>query len=201
MMPEMDGLEFCEAIRGNFQTSHIPIILLTALVNEEAKYRGIDRGADEYLLKPFKINYLELRVSKLLESRKQLREAFSGPYELNPAEVTVTNLDEVFLTELLEKLEAFIPEADFSINKLEAEMGMSHANFYRKVKALTNLSGKEILQSLRMKRALHLFKNEPGLRVSEVAYMVGFSNPKYFSRCFKEAHQVTPSQVKARVEF
>ena len=115
---------------------------------------------------------------------------------LEPSAVTVTSLDEKFLSSLKQAIEKDTSNADFSIQSLEAEMGMSHANFYRKIKSLTGQSGQELLQSMRMKRAYQILSENKGIRIAEVAYMVGFTNPKYFSKCFKETFGYAPSELK-----
>ena len=195
MMPRMDGIEFCNRIKSNINTSHIPVILLTAKVDSDTKYEGIENGADDYIPKPFEIEYLILRIRNLLHSREQLRNKFQNKPALEPSAVTVTSVDEKFLSSLMKVIEAGIPDPDFSVSSLESEMGMSHANFYRKIKSLTGQSGQELLLSMRMKRAHQILLQEKGLRVSEVAFMVGFTNPKYFSKCFKEMFGVAPSEL------
>jgi len=195
MMPNMDGIEFCKLIKSNVKTSHIPVILLTAKVDLKSKYEGIETGADDYIPKPFEMEYLILRTKNLLQSREQLRIAFQKSSVLEPSAVTVTSIDEKFLSSLIEAIEEGIPDSNFSINSLESDMGMSHSNFYRKVKNLTGQSGQELLLSMRLKRARQIILEKKGLRVAEVAYMVGFTNAKYFSKCFKETFGCPPSEL------
>jgi len=195
MMPGMDGITFCEKIKSDIETSHIPIILLTAKVDLETKYSGIKTGADDYIQKPFEMEYLSIRIKNLLESRERMRMMFKKNNLLEPSVASVTSVDEKFLMTLMKALEEGIPESDFSINSLESTLAMSHAKFYRKLKRLTGLSGQELLQNLRMKRAHQILSDKKGLQVSEVAYMVGFSNPKYFSKCFKETYGYPPSDL------
>ena len=196
MMPNMDGIEFCEKIKSNIKTSHIPIILLTAKVEQETKYKGIETGADDFIPKPFEIEYLVLRIKNLLHSRDELRKMFQKSGYLEPSAVTVTSIDEKFLLSLKQAIEQGMSNAEFSITSLESEMGMSHANFYRKIKGLTGQSGQELLQNMRMKRAHQILSEKKGIRIAEVAYMVGFTNPKYFSKCFKETFGYAPSELK-----
>ncbi|UXX80960.1 response regulator [Reichenbachiella carrageenanivorans] len=196
MMPNMNGVEMCKELKSNVKTSHIPVIILTAKTDKSTKYKGLETGADDYVSKPFDIELLTLRIKNLLEQRIKLRLMFQQNRELSPSLITVTSADEKFLTQLMEEIEKGIPESSFSVNTLENMMGMSHANFYRKVKSLTGQSGKELLQSMRMKRAYQLLTNQ-NLRVSEVAYMVGFTNPKYFTKCFKEEYGVLPSAIES----
>jgi len=196
MMPYMDGLELCKELKTNIKTSHIPIILLTAKVETNTKYLGIETGADDFIAKPFDLEYLMIRINNLLESREKLRERFRENFKINPSSVSVTSLDEKFIKSMLEIIEKGISDPDFTVNTLEEELGMSHANFYRKVKSITGQSGKEILQEIRLKRAWQILNENPEIRISDVAYMVGFSNPKYFSKCFKERFGYIPSEVK-----
>ncbi len=195
MMPNMDGIELCEQIKSNIETSHIPFILLTAKVDLETKYEGIETGADDYIPKPFEMEYLQIRIKNLLESREKLRRLFQKSSVLEPSAVTVTSVDEKFLTTLMEAINEGISDSDFSIHTLESKLAMSHAKFYRKIKSLTGQSGQELLLSMRMKRSYQILSENKGLRIAEVAYMVGFTNPKYFSKCFKETFGFAPSAL------
>ncbi len=193
MMPRMDGIEFCHLIKTNIDTSHIPVILLTARVDDETKYKGIETGADDYISKPFEMEYLILRIKNLLKTREHLRNLFKKNLDLEPSAITLTSADDAFLKKLMEIIEAGIPDSEYSVEAMEKEIGMSHTHFYRKVKSLTGQSGKELLQNMRLKRAANLISQDQ-LRISEVAYMTGFTNPKYFSKCFKEKYGVSPSE-------
>lgn len=196
MMPNMDGFELCEKIKSNLKTSHIPVILLTAKVDDETKYKGIETGADDYIPKPFEMEYLKIRIKNILKSRDQLRKLFQNSINLEPSAVTVTSLDEKFLSSLLQEIEAGMSDSNFTISSLESKMRMSHANFYRKIKQLTGQSGQELVHSMRMKRARQILTDNRDIRVSEVAFMVGFNNPNYFSTCFKKVYGFAPSDLK-----
>lgn len=195
MMPKIDGIEFCKKIKSDIKTSHIPVILLTAKADTATKYEGIEIGADDYISKPFEMEYLILRIKNLLKSREQLRRLFQINNRLDPSAVTVSSLDEKFLSQLMNAMENGISDPDFTVNSLESIMGMSHSNFYRKIKNLTGQSGKDILLNMRMKRAKQILTDNPGVRISEVAYMVGYTNPKYFSQSFKDFYGVLPSDI------
>lgn len=197
MMPNMNGIEFCKKIKTNLNTSHIPVILLTAKVDTKSKYEGIETGADDYIPKPFEMEYLIIRIQNLLQIRETLREKFQKSVSFEPKAVTVTSIDEKFLTDLMNILENAIPDFEFPINAIEEKLGMSHSTFYRKVKSLTGKSAKEILQEMRMKRAYQISSETKGIRINELAYMVGFSNAKYFSKCFKERFGFLPSEMKS----
>ncbi len=193
MMPKMDGMEFCKEIKTELKTSHIPVILLTAKVDKESKYKGLEIGADDYISKPFEIDYLFLRIKNLLGNRERLQKMFQTSLHFEPSIIAVNSIDEEFLATLLSKIENGIPDANFSIQNLEQELGMSHSSFYNKIKSLTGQSAKELVFTMRMKRAKQILEDTINIRVSEVAYMVGFTDPKYFSKRFKEHFGDTPS--------
>jgi len=196
MMPNMDGIAFCKKIKSDIKTSHIPVVLLTAKTEEITKYEGIKMGADDYISKPFEMEYLALRIENILKSREQLRKLFQLNHSLNPSAITVSSLDEKFLSQLMKEMENGLSDPEFTVISLEEKMGMSHSNFYRKIKNITGQSGKDILLDMRMKRAKQILTDTKGIRVSEVAYMVGYTNPKYFSQSFKEYYGVLPSEIE-----
>ncbi|PWD99496.1 hybrid sensor histidine kinase/response regulator transcription factor [Marinilabilia rubra] len=199
MMPNMDGMTYCQRIKSNLKTSHIPFILLTAKTDNQSKYKGIETGADDYISKPFDMEYLVIRIKNLLQSREHLRKVFQRKgTTLEPSSVTVNSIDEKFLKDLLEALEEGIPDSEFNVSSLEEKLGMSHSNFYRKVKSLTGQSGKELLNEMRMSRAKQILTENKNIRIDEVAYMVGFTSPKYFGKSFKEAFGVAPSEMKGK---
>jgi len=195
MMPGMDGIELCRAIKSNIITSHIPVILLTAKVDLKTKYEGIETGADDFIPKPFEMEYLLIRINNLLRSRENLRKIFQRSVVLEPSDITVTSLDEKFLATLMKTIEEKMSDEEFTINSLESQLGLSHSTFYRKIKTLTGQSGQEFLLNVRIKRAHQILSEKKGVRVSEVAYMVGFSSPKYFTKCFKEYFGYSPSEM------
>jgi DNA-binding response OmpR family regulator len=193
MMPEMDGIAFCSALKTDERTSHIPIILLTAKADLESKLQGLETGADDYLTKPFKMEELQLRIRNLLESRRKLRERFSRQVTINPKEITVTSTDERFLQKALAIMEAHMANADFDVEIFSKEIGMSRAQLHRKLTALSGLSTNEFIRSLRLKRAASLLLQQQG-NVSEIAFGVGFSSLSYFTKCFRDYYGQTPSE-------
>lgn len=196
MMPGIDGIEFCREIKTNINSSHIPVILLTAKTDLKTKYEGIETGADDFIPKPFEMKYLVLRINNLLQSRENLRKLFQQSNKIEPAEITVTSIDKKFLSTLMDAIEERMSDESFSISSLESLVGMSHTSFYRKIKTLTGQSAKELLLSCRMKKAYQILSENSGVRVSEVAYSVGFSNHAYFTRVFKEVYGYPPSDIK-----
>jgi len=191
MMPRMDGIELCRQLKNDQRTSHIPIIMLTAKVTVEDKITGLQTGADDYVPKPFHMPELKARVANLIESRRKLRERFSKEVTLEPKDITITSMDEKFLTRAIEVVETHISEEDFDMSEFRREMNMSRSTLFRKLYALTNQSPTEFIRMVRLKRAASLLKQSFG-NVSEVAFEVGFSNPSYFSKCFRKLYNVSP---------
>jgi len=199
MMPEMNGYEMTKRIKNNPQTSHIPVIILTAKASEESKIEGLEAAADDYLVKPFNRAELLLRIRNTITNRQKLRDKFQKSITVNPSEVTATSLDEQFLTKALQIIENHLADAEFSVNDFCDEIGMSKTNVYRKLKALTNQSFTEFMRCIRLKRAASLLLMKSG-NLTEIAYETGFSNLSYFSRSFKEQFGVSPSEYTTKVK-
>ncbi len=193
MMPEMDGIEFCKKIKADIKTRHIPVIILTARAASEYKIHGLENGADDYVTKPFDPNELKLRVRNLTNARIDLRNRFSRILNLTPTEVKVSSADEAFLKNALDIVEKNMDNSDFSVVQLAYELSVSRALLFTKLKAIANLTPNNFIKSIRIKRAAQILKQKK-LNVSEVAYRVGFKDPKYFSKCFQKQFNKTPSQ-------
>lgn len=193
MMPKMDGIEFCERIKTDERTSHIPVILLTAKADMDSKLEGLETGVDDYLAKPFEAAELQVRIRNLIEQRRRLREQFGRETVLHPKDITVTSTDERLLQRALDAVERHMSDDTYSVEEFSKEVGMSRANLHRKLRALTNHSASEFIRTLRLTRAAQLLKQNFG-SVSEVAFEVGFSNPTYFSKCFRAQFGKQPSK-------
>ena len=193
MMPETDGLELCKKIKTNLNTSHIPVILLTARTSDDYKLKGLEKGADDYVFKPFNATVLSARIKNLIENRKLLRQRFGKELSLSPRDVTVTSPDEKFLTNTLEVVEKHISDSGFNVDRLVEAMGMSRSVFYRKLKNLTGQSANDFIKTIRLKRSAQILSQNK-LTISEVSYEVGFNDPQYFSKCFHKHFGKTPSQ-------
>ncbi len=191
MMPIMDGLEFCKTMKENIKYSHIPVILLTARTNLESKIEGINCGADEYIEKPYSTDYLLARIENLLESRRKMQEMFRNSPELAYQSITHSKADEDFLQRLIAIIHDNLDEPDLNIDKLAEEMAVSRSTLYRKVKNVSELSPNDFIMLIRLKKAAELIK-EKQYQISEIAYMVGFSSPNYFSKCFFKQFGVSP---------
>lgn len=193
MMPKMDGFELCQQLKTNLATSHIPIILLTARTTLNDRLEGLETGADDYISKPFHPDELRLKVRNTLLQRQRIRERFGQSRHFEPKDVAVTSADEEFLTKLIELIEANIGNPHFNIEQFAQELAVSRALLFTKIKTLTDHTPKNFLKSFRLKRAAQLLSTGK-LNVSEVAYQVGFNEPKYFSRVFQQEFGVPPSQ-------
>ncbi|MDT0551832.1 hybrid sensor histidine kinase/response regulator transcription factor [Urechidicola vernalis] len=191
MMPNVDGLRFCKKLREDIRTSHIPFILLTAKGGVDSKIEGIEVGVDDYIQKPFNLDHLLAKMKSLIKQRSDLKKMFANQQKFEPSEVTVNSLDEKFLDELLLTIEKEIDNSALTVKLLSEIMGVSSTNLYRKIKALTGQTATEFIRNIRLKRAGQLLKNK-NLNVSEVMYMVGFTHPSYFTKCFKEMYGVSP---------
>lgn len=197
MMPKMDGIELCKMLKTDVNTSHIPIIMLTAKAGIDNKIEGLETGADDYLTKPFNGKELLVRVKNLIVQREKLRELFSDKAKtINPKSVTVTSIDQKFLENVLDLLEEKHPQSDFGVRQMQAHLGMSKTQLHRKLKALTNESPGELLRNYRLKKAGQLIAQHAD-SVTQIAYMVGFNNLSYFSKCFKDFFGVSPSSYRS----
>ncbi|MBN2273948.1 MAG: response regulator [Bacteroidales bacterium] len=193
MLPEMNGLKLCKSLKTNIETSHIPVILITARAAEENVNEGYKLGADLYVTKPFSVRVLESQVNMLIESRNKLRDRYCKQILLKPADVTITSVDEKFLRQLMHVTETNLSNSDFDVIALVEAMHMSHTTILRKVKALTGLSLVEFIKNHRIKKAALIFQQQK-MPVSEVSYMVGFTDPKYFTKCFVKEFGKTPTE-------
>lgn len=196
MMPAMDGMAFCQALKTQSTTDHIPVIMLTAKASTENRIEGFGHGADDYLTKPFHPNELKARVSNLLTQRNKLRERFSREVYLKPTDVQVSSVEEVFIRQAITILESHISDSSFSVEQLAAQLNLSRMQLHRKLKALTNQSATEFVRNLRLQRAASLLAARSGT-VSEIAFSVGFESLSYFSKSFKEKFGMLPSEYEA----
>ncbi|MGH7450767.1 MAG: response regulator transcription factor [bacterium] len=195
MMPVMDGYALCDRLKSDEKTSHIPVILLTAKAGREDKLEGLEAGADDYLIKPFDAQELQVRIKNLIALRRKLQEKFKRQMVLRPSEISITSFDEAFLKKVVALVEAHLEDESFSPDDLAAEVGMSRAQFYRKMRALTGQPAGLFIRSIRRQRAADLLKQGDGT-VTEIAYKVGFSSQPYFSKCFQEHFGMSPKEYK-----
>lgn len=200
MMPKMDGRTLCHALKSDELTSHIPIIMLTALSDIENRIAGLEMGADSYISKPFHPRHLHIRIKKLLQLRMVLQDKYSNQLEPGNSAFTYTageveklSADELFFQRLVKTIENNISDSNYQVDDLCHEIGMNYLQLYRKVKAITDMSIKQFIQNIKMQRAAKMLESGK-FNISEVAYDVGFSSPAYFSETFKKHFSITPTE-------
>jgi len=199
MMPNMDGIELIDRVRHDFSISHIPIIMLTAKHSTDERIKAMEYGADGYITKPFSIELLLARIDNLLTQRRALFEKFTSQsarnqaVELKPKDVVVTDRDQAFLKNVMEWIGGNIENSELTIDQLSTHLGMGRTTMYNKLKSLTGKSPVELIKEYRINKSRLLLKTGQ-FSVSEVAYKVGFSDPGYFSRCFREYFGMSPAE-------
>jgi signal transduction histidine kinase/DNA-binding NarL/FixJ family response regulator len=196
MMPGMDGYKVTQTLKNGIDTSHIPIVLLTAKASDESIIRGLGHGADDYITKPFNLEIVKARILNLITLRHQLQEKIQKQLLLQPSEISFTPIDCKFINNLHDIIEKNIADPDFNIETLAAGLFLSKPTLNRKINALTGQSSNQYIQSYRLKKAAQLLQANFG-NVTEVCYAVGFSSSAYFTKCFKEAFHLLPSRFHA----
>ena len=197
MMPEMDGNELTRCIKENPNTSHLPVILLTAKTQESDREKSMRIGADDYVTKPFRMGDLELRIRNIIENRKRIRREFKAQTVEESrlkARVASPTADELFLQKAIDCVYAHLDDSEFDRDAFASDMGMSASTLYNKLRSITGLNVTAFIRDIRMKEARRLAQTQPDLRVSDLAYKVGFKDPKYFSTCFKKEFGLQPSE-------
>ncbi len=198
MMPYMDGIEFCRLIKSNWETSHIPVILLTAKASSESKIEGLETGADDYLTKPFDSKELFIRVKNLLEQRQRLKEKFSKEIKITADAISTNSLDNEFLNKAFKIVEKNLANTEFDSEAFAKEMFVSRSQLHRKLMAITGQPPGEFLRSFRLKRAAQMLL-EKRLSVTQVAFEVGFNNPPYFTKAFRQQFGCLPSEFTSKI--
>ena len=193
MMPKMDGLEMASVLKNDIRTSHIPIIMITARTTFLDIREGYETGIDDYITKPFSASLLKIRVRNILNTREKLKGFYSKRFSLETLGVEVTSVDEKFMQKLYEVMENNISNPELNLDGFCREIGMSRANLYRKIKAITNLSPNEFIRNFRLETAAKILK-ESKMPVSDVFVAVGFNSLAYFSNCFKALYGISPSE-------
>ncbi|HEX5169736.1 MAG TPA: two-component regulator propeller domain-containing protein [Cyclobacteriaceae bacterium] len=192
-MPQMDGIQLTRLVKTDLRTDHIPVILLTARGAFEHHVEGMETGADDYITKPFHARILQLKVKNLLETREKLKAKYHRVVTLEPTHEELEDPENKFLMKLKHILEANLNDPDFNVSKLVSEIGMSRPVLFRKIKMLTGHSVIDLIRSTRLKKAEMLLKQKK-LSISEIAFTVGFNDPKYFSKSFRAQFGKTPTE-------
>ncbi len=197
MMPVMDGMELTRRIKSDVNFQHLPIILLTAKTQEEDRTEALQIGADSFVTKPFKIGDLELRINNIVENRKRIQEEFISQVSEPPRQQEIDaepTADELFLKRAIDCVYAHLDDSDYDRDTFAADMGASASTLYNKLRAMTGLNVSAFIRDIRMKEAMHIAQQQPDIRISDLAYKVGFKDPKYFSTCFKKEFGLQPSE-------
>jgi len=202
MMPLMDGFELCHKLRNDERTSHIPIIMLTAKADMASKMEGLERGADVYLEKPFYREELLLRIKKLLELRKHLQQHYLKKAGLTDKPVTILTLfddkiEDAFVRKVREAVEVHLADFNFTVEQLCKYIFMSHSQLHRKLEALTGCSPNKFIRIIRLNKSKELLRTSDN-SISSIAFECGYNDPAYFSRVFKQEHNVTPQEWRVK---
>ena len=195
MLPDVNGWELCARIKSDLRFNHIPVIILTAKNGIDDRVASYDAGADGYIAKPFEMKVLFSRVDNLLRSFKLRRAAFRKEENVNLEALSYPSADKQFLQSIIDNIGQHLEESEFDLEQLACEMNMSKSTLYRKIKSMTGLTPLDFVRNIKMKRACMMLLDRTRT-VSEVAYAVGFSNPKYFTKCFKEEFGMTPTEYR-----
>jgi DNA-binding response OmpR family regulator len=220
MMPEKDGIEMMKELRADMTTSHIPIVLLTAKTAIESKLEGLEYGADDYITKPFSATYLQARVDNILLRRSKLQEIYRAnlmgdhglPVEAmvmgassmdmfrpeDPKQQGMTGIDRKFMNKLMELMEKNMDNGELIVDDLVKELAVSRSVFFKKLKTLVGLAPIEFIKEMRIKRAAQLIETGE-FNMTQISYMVGINDPRYFSKCFKQKFNMTPTEYRDRI--
>ncbi len=193
LMPVEDGISMLKRIKKNKEINTIPIFMLTAKTSEESKIDCLSLGADDYIEKPFSLEFVKWKIKNILHSREELKVRFSKIITSEPSEIEVDSNDEKFIKKLIKIIEDSMNDDQLSVEYLASEIGMSRANLYRKVQAIVNDTPVNFIKTIRLKRAAQLLKKNE-LYLSEIAYMTGFNNQKYFGKCFQKEFKMSPTE-------
>lgn len=194
MMPEMDGYELTRTIKEDPNYNHLPIILLTAKTQEEDEQEALQTGADEFLTKPFRLKDLKLRIDNIIENRKRLQTEYDSAEESREKTEKPLTPDQLFLKRALAFVLEHIEDEDYDREALAADMGASASTLYNKLRSITGMNVSTFIRDTRMKEAKRLAEANPAIRVSDLAYSVGFHDPRYFSTCFKKQFGMQPKE-------
>jgi YesN/AraC family two-component response regulator len=200
MMPNMDGIRLCHEIKNQINTSHIPVILLTARTSLTYEMDGLQEGADDYITKPFNPGIVKTRIQNILANRKILREYFLNKVRFEPETTSVSdnNLDNLFIEKAISLVNNNIQNQDFGIEMMVDELNMSQSTLFRKIKALTGLSLTGFIRSLKLKHAAKLIL-QSDMKLSQIAFEVGFNDYKYFTKCFQQQFECLPSEYRQKI--
>ena len=193
MMPVMDGCELCNTIKSDSDLSHIPVILLTAVIGNDTRIESLEAGADGYIEKPFPIELLKTNIANLFKNKEISYRQFMNKPLTHYNSMTVSKIDQEYMDKVHDFIMKHIAETDLNIENLTIQLGTSKSSLYRKLKANTGLSINEYIRLCRLKQAAELLSSQK-YKINEVAFMTGFSSPSYFATCFQKQFNITPSE-------
>jgi DNA-binding response OmpR family regulator len=194
MMPRLDGMGLTRVLKTDERTSHIPIIILTAKDSSSSRIEGLNTGADDYLTKPFSYDELRTRIYNLIRQRRQLAQRYRDRVFLPPS-TEAQSMDDKFLQKSLAIIERHLEDSTFSVEKMADEIGLSRTQLLRKIKALTGLATSDLIRDIRLQKAADLIRHKADT-VTQIGYIVGFSDQSYFAKCFKKKYGVNPSEYR-----
>lgn len=197
MMPGMSGSEMCMKIKSNFAVCHIPVVLLTAQTAIESTIESLKLGADDYITKPFEIPILLAKCNNLVNGRKRLQERFAASPTLHSNAIASNPMDQEFLEKASRVIEEHMDNPEFGINEFSREMNLGRTSLFNKIKGVTGQTPNDFIITMKMKKATFLLSNHPEFNISDITYQLGFSSPKYFSKCFKKQFGMTPSEYRS----
>ncbi|MCD8103391.1 MAG: response regulator [Alistipes sp.] len=196
MMPVMAGDEFCRRVKNNFETSHIPVVLLTALGGVDNSIRGFNCGADDYITKPFNVKLLVARCFAILNNRRIMQEKFSRQEEPSARMITSNDLDREFIDRVIEIIDENVTAGNLNVSLLCTRLGMSRTKLFNKIKGITGQSPNEFIQSIKLKTAARMLRERADLNISDIAYLLGFSSLNYFGKYFRNAFGISPTAYR-----
>lgn len=198
MMPEMDGIEMTRTLKSDIKTSHIPIILLTAKRTDESRTDAYDAGADGYITKPFSLSLLSSRIHNLLHKRETAARNFKNKFVVSLGDMQMTDIDADFLRRSVDCIQQHLSDANFDQQQMADALGVSRSTLYKKLKSLTGMNVSAFMRNIRMKAACRIMEANPKIRISDLAFAVGYNDPKYFSTCFRKDFGIQPSEYVAQ---
>ena len=196
-MPYMDGIQLSRKIRSDNRTSHIPIILLTALTGDASQLKGLETGASDYLTKPFNFDILNIKIRNLVQLNQTLKDTYTRQLKVVMPVAEVESEDEQLLLKVIQYIEANINNDQLTVEELSKHLFMSRASLYNKIVQLTGETPVEFIRSIKLNKAADLLKNSD-MKIAQIGYAVGFSTPNYFTRAFKAKFNLLPSEYQAR---
>jgi CheY-like chemotaxis protein/AraC-like DNA-binding protein len=195
VMPEVDGLQLCSEIKANVDSSHIPVIMLTAKADIKSRIEGLEAGADAYVEKPFSMEHLLAQISNIFTNRNKVKQAFINSPAQDTGSIALTKADEIFLEKVTSIIDKNLSDVGFNVDLLADELHMSRSSLHRKIKGISELTPNDFIQLVRLKKAAELLQ-EGSYRINEICFLVGFSSSSYFSKRFKKQFGVSPKEIK-----